>query len=297
MKLRLAWVGMAMVPVLAFGQSTGGVPALKEELAGEVARALAAEGGLQASIGAEAAARQQGDADALSSATAYTDARVASLKAAVTTPICRGRPGGTCSATTARACAYDADCPGGETCGWTQPSARFVDDGNGTVTDRRTCLVWEKKTGTPPPGPDPGPPNYADPHDVVNRYTWTTATSAPYLLDGTASTSFLKQLNDAAFAGHTDWRLPTSAGTGSHPTGNDPELESILTGMSPSCPAGPCIDPIFGPTQAYPHWSSSTYSAHPGYAWIVGFETGYLAADGKSYLYPVRAVRGGPGVP
>ena len=302
------FVVASFVPMLASAQSSGGLPALKEDLATEVtgradadsreaAERARMDAALDASIGSEATIRAGTDA-ALQNEVAMLKQSGAGLAAIKAIPLCRGRPGGTCSATKNQSCAYDKDCPdAGETCEWTQPFARFLDNGNGTVTDWRTCLVWEKKTGVQPPGPDPGPQNDADPHDVVNRYTWTTATSAPYLFDGTAKTMFLRQLNEAAFAGHTDWRLPTSGGDAAHPTSNDPELESLLTAASPSCPAGPCIDAVFGPTQAYPYWTSSTYSGHPGYAWMVGFETGYWVPDGKSYLYAVRAVRGGPGGP
>jgi len=224
-------------------------------------------------------------------------------------PICRGRPGGTCSATMAQACAYDADCPSGESCGWspgacsqtttqsclsdatcpateTCSSPRFIDNGNGTVTDKRTCLVWEKKTGTV------GSPNPLDPHDVNNLYTWSTG--APWNFDGSASTVFLKQLNDAAFAGRTDWRLPTAAFRAPNPTGNDPELESILTAGFPQC-TGPCVDPVFGPTAQPYYWSASTGVGFPFSAFIVAVAPDRVAtADIKSFAYYVRAVRTSP---
>jgi hypothetical protein len=218
-----------------------------------------------------------------------------------TVPICRGRPGGTCSVTTAQACAYATDCPSGETC--VAPTPRFVDNGNDTITDRRTCLVWEKKTGTV------GSPVFCtsasvcpDPHDVNNVYKWSTGSPPWNFVDGTAATVFLKQLNDAAFAGHTDWRLPTSAGITTLPTGSDPELESILTAPYPNCQSSPCIDPIFGPTVANYYWSSSTRAPSPIFAWGVYFDTGdtgntdtgNTVLDYKYYDGFVRAVRGGP---
>jgi hypothetical protein len=46
--------------------------------------------------------------------------------------------------TTSRHCAFDGHCPNGETC--VHGSApRFVDNHDGTITDRQSCLVWEKK--------------------------------------------------------------------------------------------------------------------------------------------------------
>src|SRR6059036_1572800 len=42
----------------------------------------------------------------------------------------------------------------------TTTTLRFVDNGDGTVTDNQTGLQWEKKDGAD------GVENYADPHDV-----------------------------------------------------------------------------------------------------------------------------------
>jgi len=47
-------------------------------------------------------------------------------------------------------------------------TARYIDNGDGTVTDKVTGLQWEKKTTTVGSGQ-----NYADPHNVDNYYTWT----------------------------------------------------------------------------------------------------------------------------
>jgi hypothetical protein len=44
---------------------------------------------------------------------------------------------------------------------------RFVDNGDGTVTDNQTGLQWEKKTTAVG-----SVANLADPHDVDNAYTW-----------------------------------------------------------------------------------------------------------------------------
>jgi hypothetical protein len=225
--------------------------------------------------------------------------------------VCRGRPGGSCSVAP-RACAYDRDCPAGETCVWAQPFARFLDNGNGTVTDRRTCLTWEKKTGV-----------YSlsaarfcdadtdcDPHDVNNVYSWH-GLDATFDMNGSVTTSFLRKLNAAAFAGHTDWRLPTAGDHSSEPTGNDPELDSILLPAS-QCSAIPCIDPVFGPTAGGPlplpepggddfsrlgmYWTSS----NTGTLWIRsiafalggrgGGEGGFTGAF--PWLFYARAVRG-----
>jgi Protein of unknown function (DUF1566) len=117
---------------------------------------------------------------------------------------------------------------------------RFVDNGDGRVTDTQTGLMWEKKTTAVGSGP-----NYADPHDVDNYYSWSSTGTAP---DGTAFTEFLGALNNGTssdgttttgcFANHCDWRLPTVE-----------ELAGIMDPAAAGCGSGsPCIDPAFGPT-------------------------------------------------
>jgi hypothetical protein len=108
---------------------------------------------------------------------------------------------------------------------------------------------------------------------------------------------FLAQLNSTAFAGHTDWRLPTMAGT-FIPTGQNPELESIL--LAPYyCGTSPCIDPVFGPTAASAsrisrYQSSSPVGGDLASAWNVGFADGSVDYGLKTTPFFVRAVRGGP---
>ena len=90
-------------------------------------------------------------------------------------------------------------------------TARFIDNGDGTVIDHYTGLQWEKKNAAD------GVTDYANPHDVDNTYSWNTTGMPPP--DGTAFTDFLGQLNactttdgisiTGGFAGHCDWRLPT----------------------------------------------------------------------------------------
>jgi len=161
---------------------------------------------------------------------------------------------------------------------------RFVDNGNGTITDKQTGLIWEKKTPT------------GDPTGVNNNYTWssTFGGTAP---DGTLFTDFLAKMNceissdgtcGLALAGFTDWRIPTIA-----------ELRSILdTSVAGCAGAGgtvACIDPIFGPTASSGYWSSTSDASDPAAAWVVNFD-GVVDVSGsnKGNHFFVRAVRGGP---
>jgi len=167
----------------------------------------------------------------------------------------------------------------------TTTTLRFVDHGDGTVSDHQTGLQWEKKD-TVCPGI----------HCVDDTYTWTSTIggTAP---DGSAFVTFLSTLNGGptgvgncaspdgsaqigGFAGHCDWRLPTIA-----------ELQTILL-MPYPCSSSPCLDPVFGPTAEF-YWTSTTYSGDLTNAWLVHFTNGFPGYHFKTSALGVRAVRGG----
>jgi hypothetical protein len=154
---------------------------------------------------------------------------------------------------------------------------RFVNNGDGTVTDNQTGLQWEKKTD------DGGV------HDMSNTYTWTNTSDGDYTdPDGTAFTVFLAALNrPPCFAGHCDWRLPKV-----NRDGDPAELETILLAPYP-CVRFPCIDPIFGPTAAFTYWSATTIAVNPALAWYVDFFSGGVGFGNKDFDRYVRAVRAG----
>ena len=157
----------------------------------------------------------------------------------------------------------------------------YMDNGDGTITDTKTGLMWEKKS-------DDGTI-----HDKDNQYSWSGASyGSTNVLDGTAASTFLAALNaGGGFAGHTDWRLP-----------NQTELYSLVnlqnansavsvafnTGCAASCAVLTCSCTF--PTY---YWSSSAYAGNPQFAWGVDFGGGYVFAGGKFDNSPVRAVRGG----
>ena len=162
---------------------------------------------------------------------------------------------------------------------------RFVDNRDGTVTDHKTGLVWEKKDNLD------GSSNLSDPHDADNVYAWSSSGTAP---DGTAFTAFLFGLNggtspdgvatSGCFTGHCDWRLPTIE-----------EVAGIVDETQGTCAGGigPCLDPIFGPTPADGYWSAATFARNATRAWLVDFSSGGMVAGGKTLDFFVRAVRGG----
>jgi hypothetical protein len=169
---------------------------------------------------------------------------------------------------------------------------RFTDNGDGTVTDCSTGLMWEKKTGTCTAA-DP-----TDPHCYLNTYTPAAADPPHSSHNGTLYTDFLARLNDDAsadavttcFANHCDWRIP-----------NIHELQTILSAPYP-CPI-PCINPIFGPIALGPifnqdFWSSTELPIEPvisytPWEWLVRFSDGQVLKLIKGYPRAARAVRGG----
>jgi hypothetical protein len=198
---------------------------------------------------------------------------------------CVGKPdGATCDAATNGVVLTCED----EVCGpcvpQDSPSPRYVDNGNGTVTDRQLCLVWEEKTGAPSGDGLVECPNLAtcpDPHGVNNLYSWTAAAGGT-AFDGEAKTVFIDVLNDVAgggtscFAGNCDWRLPSID-----------ELVSIV-----DCSGGtPCTSPLPGPTGVVDYWSSTDFPGDPTLALSDDYFSGGVDGIIKTQPRLVRAVR------
>jgi hypothetical protein len=154
-------------------------------------------------------------------------------------------------------------------------ACRYLDNGDGTVTDLDTGLMWQKTD-------DAGGLT-----DKGNVYTWSDSGTAP---DGTAFTVFLAGLNgcqsadgfavSGGYAGYCDWRMPE----------ND-ELKSIA-----DCSFGnPCVDQsAFGPTlPSSPYWSATSITGNLDGAWGVYFYDGDLLNGFKGFNNLVRAVRSG----
>lgn len=145
----------------------------------------------------------------------------------------------------------------------------YTDNGDGTITDNRTGLMWEKLS-------DDG-----SIHDKDNTYTWTNAFAVK-----------IAALNGGGgFAGYTDWRLP-----------NVNELQSLANygAVNPAVHApfhmgcvGSCTVTTCSCTQSWYYWSATTFQTPSASAWRVVFTGGGVSTDGKAGNYYVRAVRGG----
>jgi hypothetical protein len=132
----------------------------------------------------------------------------------------------------------------------------FIDNGDWTVTDTSTGLMWEVKTD------DGGS------RDKDNTYTWKEA---------------LSYCENLPLASYNDWRLPSVN-----------ELQSLVDYSIPY--PGPTINTNYFPNTVSfgnGYWSSTTDANYPLGAWGVDFRDGSFYRHGKSGYCHVRALRGG----
>jgi hypothetical protein len=137
------------------------------------------------------------------------------------------------------------------------PSPRFTDNGNQTVSDNLTNLMWIKDGSTPTVGSCTG-----------STLTWQQALN------------YVSCLNTNNYLGHNDWRLP-----------NNIELRS-LNDYSQYNPALQSGNP-FSNVQSGFYWSSTSYASGPAGAWFVGMLDGFVFGNGKPFDFYVWPVRGG----
>lgn len=150
----------------------------------------------------------------------------------------------------------------------TKPDSIYLDNHNGTITDRETGLTWDKCSygqvwidNTPGDGSD----DQCD--GSPSGYSWLEAFDAAQLA------------NNAAYRGQSDWRIP-----------NIKELRSLV---ETSCSA-PSINTQIFPGQSQGIYSSSTKSGNHGTGFYIvdfmdGRITGYGFNPDESYF--IRLVR------
>jgi len=138
----------------------------------------------------------------------------------------------------------------------TAPASRFIDNGNQTVTDRATGLIWKQcAQGLFGAGCATG---------VAVTFTWQQA---------------LVEAQSENFAGQTDWRLP-----------NIKELSSIV---ERACFTPAINVAVFPNTPNVIFWSASPNANSADSAWGVDFGFGVAFTDFRDGSNSVRLVRGG----
>jgi hypothetical protein len=148
----------------------------------------------------------------------------------------------------------------------------YGSNGDGTVTDYDTGLMWEQKEGVP---------CFFSPsevsHCVTALFNWEPAFA---YVAGSSGDDYV--VTPPFLAGHSDWRLPTIA-----------ELRGIFYTGAPGCGSGsPCIDPAFGASAGI-YWSSTRPADSSTAAWCLNFRDGSVGRCAIVGVFPVRAVRSG----
>ena len=142
------------------------------------------------------------------------------------------------------------------------PTSQLQDNGDGTVTDLKTGLMW-KQCAEGLSGSDCA-------SGSLEKLTWSL------------SLQRAKDVNDGAgFAGHRDWRVP-----------NIKELASLVELQ--------CYSPAINLTR-FPNTPSTSFSSSSAYAgngdagWYVAFDSGQVwGLVAKDRPFALRLVRGAP---
>jgi hypothetical protein len=145
----------------------------------------------------------------------------------------------------------------------------YADNGDGTITDLRTGLMWEKLS-------DDG---------SIHDYNSTTYTAANVAVK-------IAGLNGQSFAGYTDWRMPNVAElqTLVNYGARNPAVHYLFHGgCTPGCTIQTCSCTS---TASSGYLSSSVVDAQAPKQWAVVFHDGHVAPSPYTNGF-VRAVRGG----
>lgn len=144
----------------------------------------------------------------------------------------------------------------------------YTDNGDGTITDNRTQLVWEKLSRD------------GSIHDRNTTYSWANAFAK------------VAALNTAVFGGHNDWRLPNvnELQTLSNYGQTNP---AVGVEFNTACTIG-CTVLTCSCSGSNDYWTSTPIVALPGFVYSIYAGAGFINATpaaGSNIL--VRAVRGG----
>lgn len=138
-------------------------------------------------------------------------------------------------------------------------ATRFVDNGNGTISDRATGLQWVQ-----------------DPSQITGFGTPGTPTAMAWENCRLAVVA----MNAATYAGFADWRMPNI-------------LEAISLVQMDATPL--IISPLFTNAAGSPYWTSTAYRGLGSYRLRISLAAGTMgvAHDSIEVSYYIRPVRGG----
>jgi hypothetical protein len=107
----------------------------------------------------------------------------------------------------------------------------------------------------------------------------------------------VEQLNAANFAGHNDWRMPSSGelyGIVNPLEKEDPRVTEVFNGASCGVACARLSDPACSCNHQGLYWAATRNESNPDSSWMMLFYCkGHLILDLKSNRFYVRAVRGG----
>lgn len=139
------------------------------------------------------------------------------------------------------------------------PTARFVDNGDGTVTDSKTDLVWKKC--------------------VEGLSGEACAEGEATVLNWGEALLYMSEHNKQGDLGYTDWRLPN--------------IRELSTLVETRCMNPAINEEVFPGTPAGHVWTSSPYHFYTHYSWYVDFGHGSANYDERIRDKGLRLVRNG----
>jgi hypothetical protein len=142
--------------------------------------------------------------------------------------------------------------------GVASPVPRFTDNGNGTVTDNLTGLMWAQNA------------------NQFGQLNWIAAIS---------------MCESYAVAGYSDWRLPNAKELQSLIAYQYYNPAVCNTGGTGQWTPG---NPFVAVQSSAYYWTSTTFVSTPTWAWVVDLNSGGLSLYTKTNVLWVWPVRGGP---
>jgi hypothetical protein len=144
------------------------------------------------------------------------------------------------------------------------PTSQFIDHNNGSLTDKKTGLVWKKCSEGQTWNTLTGGCN-----GKTVRYSWRGALQHAQTVN-----------NSGGFAGSTDWRVP--------------DIKALASIVEPRCSAPTINSTVFPGTPSATFWSTSSSALNGESAWRISFKDGDDDwKNKKGSLNQIRLVRGG----